>query len=101
MNPIYFSIIIATITLIAMVFAIFGAAWLNGRNTERIIDSLKSEMRSENEAIRNELRTEIRRLDQRIDSVEQRLDRIERQIEQRFDRIERQLEAIFKPILPK
>ena len=90
MNPAYCAIITATVALLTLVFAIFGAAWLNGRNIERMIDSLKAEMRAENESLRNEFRSEMKRLDQRMDSLEQRL-----------GRVERQLEAIFKPSLPR
>ena len=80
----------SVIGLITIVLAIFGVSWLNSRNTERIIESLKSVFRAE-----------INRLDQRIDSLEKRFDQRFSMVEQRLERIERQLEAIFKPSLPK
>ena len=76
------AILSAAITVMALVLSIFGAAWLNQRNTEKLIEQLD------------------KRFDQRFSALESRLDRIERQMESRFDRIERQLEALFKPILP-
>ena len=85
------------IALTMLVIAIFGSAWLNQRQTERIIESLKGELKadgktilSELESFKNELRAEIRRLDQRMDSIDARL-----------SRVEKQLDAIFKPILPQ
>lgn len=69
--------------MFALVLSIFGASWLNQRNTERLVEQLG------------------KRLDQRIDSMEHRLDQRMDSMEQRLDRIERQLEAIFKPSLPK
>jgi hypothetical protein len=65
------AILSAAITVMALVLSIFGAAWLNQRNTEKLVDQLD------------------KRFDQRFSALESRL-----------DRIERQLEALFKPILP-
>ena len=65
------ALISVAITILALVLSIFGASWLNQRNTENLIEQLE------------------KRIDQRLDSVDQRL-----------SRIERQLEAIFKPMLP-
>ena len=65
------ALISVAITILALVLSIFGASWLNQRNTEKLIEQLE------------------KRIDQPLDSVDQRL-----------GRIERQLEAIFKPILP-
>jgi hypothetical protein len=65
------AIISATIAVVTLVFAIFGASWLNQRHIEKLLEQLE------------------KRFDQRFASVEQRL-----------DRIERQLEALFKPVLP-
>jgi uncharacterized membrane protein YfbV (UPF0208 family) len=66
------AIISGAIALLALVIFIFGAAWLNQRATEKLIDQMSA------------------RFDTRFAAVEQRL-----------DRIERQLEAIFKPIIPQ
>jgi esterase/lipase len=76
------AIISATIAVITLVFAIFGASWLNQRNVEKLLEQLE------------------KRFDQRLTSLEQRFDQRLASVEQRLDRIERQLEAIFKPILP-
>ena len=77
------AILLAAITVFALVLSIFGASWLNQRNTERLLEQL------------------AQRLDQRIDSLEKRLDQRLDGVDQRLDRMERQLEAIFKPIIPK
>ena len=83
--------------LTMLVLAIFGSAWLNQRQTERVLESLKGELKADNktilaemEALKSELRAEVRRVDQHLDSIDSRL-----------SRVERQLEAIFKPVLPK
>lgn len=72
------AVISAAIAVLTLVFAIFGASWLNQRNIERLFEQLEKRL--------EQLK---KRFDQRVASVEQRL-----------DRIERQLEAIFKPMLP-
>lgn len=97
MNPVYFPIITAAVALFALVFAIFGAAWLNGRNIERLLDANTRHLEQLIVSVKDEIRAEIKRLDQRFDFVEKRMDAIEK----RLDRIERQLEAIFKPSLPR
>src|SRR5260370_14019150 len=61
----------AAVALLALVFAIFGAQWLNQRAIERLFEQYD------------------KRMDERFAAIEQRL-----------DRIGRQLEAIFKPMLP-
>lgn len=71
MNPTA-AIISGAIALLALVISIFGAAWLNQRATEKLIDQMSA------------------RFETRFEAIEQRL-----------DRIERQLEAIFKPIIPR
>jgi|SRR6185503_7986521 len=50
------AILSAAVTVFALVLSIFGASWLNQRNTEKLIEQLGQ------------------RLDQRIDSLEKRLD---------------------------
>jgi septation ring formation regulator EzrA len=79
------AIISATVAVITLVLAIFGASWLNQRNIEKPLEQLENRFDARFETVL----TEIRRLDQRIDSVEHRL-----------DRIERQLEAVFKSVPP-
>ncbi len=81
------------IALVTLVLVIFGASWLNQRQTEKILE--QSEKRFD--AKFDTVLSEIKRVDQRVDLVDKRLDSFERQISQRLDRIERQLEAIFKP----
>lgn len=90
------AIISATIAVITLVLAIFGASWLNQRATEKLLEQLEKRFDARFET----LLTEIKRLDQRIDSLEARVDQRFEAIETRLDRIERQLEAIFKPVLP-
>jgi len=72
------------IGLAVFVLSIFGSAWLNLRQIEKIIDSLKGE-----------LKAEIKSLDSKIEATNQRISGVE----SRLDRIERQLDSIFKPIL--
>ena len=79
------AIISATIAVVTLVLAIFGAPWLNQRNIERLLEQLEKRF----DARFDTVLTDIKRLVQRIDSVEHRL-----------DRIERQLEAVFKPVPP-
>ena len=79
------AIISATVAVLTLVLAIFGASWLNQRNTERLLEQLEKRF----DARFDTVLAEIKRLNQRIDSVEHRL-----------DRIERQLEALFKPVPP-
>jgi len=99
MNP-NVAIISAAVTVLALVLSIFGASWLNQRNTEKLIEQLERRFDARFEGLEKrfdarfetlltEFRSEIKRLDQRLDSIEQRL-----------DRMERQLETIFKPVLP-
>lgn len=105
------AIISAFIALVTLVFAIFGASWLNQRATERLLEqsqrataSLLEQMEKRFDArfdvLLTEFRSEIKRLDQRLDSLVSRFDQRLIPIESRLDRIERQLEAIFKPALP-
>ena len=77
------AILSAAVTVFALVLSIFGASWLNQRNTEKLVEQLGQ------------------RFDQRIDSLEKRFDQRLDSMDQRIGRIERQLEAIFKPSLPK
>jgi hypothetical protein len=81
------------ITLATLVFAIFGANWLNQRQTEKLIDELgrrfdarfdglRAELKAENAGLRAEFKAEIGALSQKV------------------DRIDRQLEAFIKPVLP-
>ncbi|MCI0489132.1 MAG: hypothetical protein L0229_21275 [Blastocatellia bacterium] len=79
------AIISATIAVVTLVLAIFGASRLNQRNIEKLLEQLEKRF----DARFDTVLAEIRRLDQRIDAVERPL-----------DRMERQLEAIFKPALP-
>ena len=87
------AILSAAITVMALVLSIFGAAWLNQRNTEKLIEQLDKRFDQRFSDLES-------RFDLRFSALESRLDGIERQMESRFDRIERQLEALFKPILP-
>jgi tetrahydromethanopterin S-methyltransferase subunit G len=83
------AIISATIAVVTLVFAIFGASWLNQRHIEKLLDQLEKRF--------DERFTSLeKRFDQRFALVDQRF----ASVEQRLDRIERQLEAIFKPVLP-
>ena len=71
------AILSAALTILALVLSIFGASWLNQRNTEKLLEQME------------------KRFEARFIAIEQRFIGIE----QRLDRIERQLEAVFKPVL--
>lgn len=86
------AILSATLTIIGIVLAIFGASWLNQRSTEKMFERLDKQLDARFAAVDarfEQVLAEIKRLDQRIDNLESRV-----------ERIERQLEAIFKPVLP-
>lgn len=89
MNP-NIAILSAAIAISGLVLSIFGASWLNQRNTDRLIERLEKQL----DARFDQVLTEIKRLDNRIDGLEKRIDSLEKRIE----RVERQLEAVFKPI---
>lgn len=93
------------ITLATLVFAIFGANWLNQRQTERLLeelgrrfdakfDGLRAELKVEIGAVKTELKTEI-------GAVKTELKVELGALAQKVERIERQLDAMFKPVLPK
>lgn len=72
------------VAIVSLVLSIFGSSWLNQRNSERLIDSLRNEIKAEFQLIRAEMKT----IETKIDALEVRVSRIERQLEQ-----------IFKPML--
>lgn len=81
-------------TLAALVFAIFGANWMNQRQTEKLVEEmgrrfdaalqgLRGEMKAELQGLRGEIKAELSALSQKV------------------DRIARQLDALYKPSLPR
>ena len=86
------AILSAAVTVFALV-SIFGASWLNQRNTEKLVEQLGQRFDQRIDSLE-------KRFDQRIDSLEKRLDQRLDSMDQRIGRIERQLEAIFKPSFP-
>jgi uncharacterized protein HemX len=82
------AILSAAITILALVLSIFGASWLNQRNTEKLLEQMGKRFEARITALEQ-------RFEQRFLAIEQRL----AAVEQRLDRIERQLEAVFKPVL--
>jgi putative heme iron utilization protein len=78
----------------ALALSVFGAPWLNQRNTEMLVEQLGQRFDQRIDSLE-------KRFDQRMDSLEKRLDQRLDSLDQRVGRIERQLEAIFKPSLPK
>lgn len=85
------------ISLVTLVLAIFGASWLNQRQTEKFLEQIEKKFDAKFEIILSE----IKRVDNRIDNFEKRMDNRLENIEKRLDRVERQLETLFKPVLPK
>jgi len=75
------AILSAAITVFALVLSIFGASWLNQRNTERVVEELGKRFDARFDSVETRVEEVEKRLDQRIDSVDVRLDRIERQLE--------------------
>ena len=88
------AILSAAVTVFALVLSIFGASWLNQRNTEKLVEQLGQRFDQRIDSLE-------KRVDQRIDSLEKRFDQRLDSVDQRLERMERQLEAIFKPSLPK
>lgn len=78
------------IALVSLVLAIFGASWLNQRQTEKFLEQLEKRFDSKFDT-----------LSIKIESLEKRFDSRFENIEKRLERVERQLESIFKPVLPK
>ncbi|MFL6274897.1 MAG: hypothetical protein ACJ74G_06750 [Blastocatellia bacterium] len=74
------AIISATTALFALVFAIFGASWLNQHNIEKLLEQMEKRF----DARFDTVLSEIRRLDQRIDALDQRLS-------ERIDRLDQRL----------
>ena len=74
------AIISATVTIVSLVLSIFGSAWLNQRNNEKLFESLKNELKAEIQTVRSE----IQKLETKVDAIENRVSRIERQLEQLF-----------------
>ncbi len=88
------------VTVAAFIISIFAANWLNQRSNERLIESLRNEMKADNQAVRAEIqavRAEISSLRSEVKTLENMI--VSLQV--RMERIERQLDSIFKPVLPK
>lgn len=88
------------VTIAAFVISIFAANWLNQRSNERLIESLRNEMKADSQAIRAEIqavRAEIQAIRAEIKNLENMI--VSLQV--RMERVERQLDSIFKPVLPK
>ena len=78
--------------LVVLVFSIFGSSWLNLRQIERMMESLRNEMKAD----KGELRAEIKALEHKVDhglasvkgelnSLGSRVERIERQFDKAFN----------------
>jgi len=75
------AILSAAVTVFALVLSIFGASWLNQRNTEKLIGQLGQRFDQRIDSLE-------KRFDQRIDSLEKRLDQRLDSMDQRIGRIE-------------
>lgn len=82
----------ATIAVVTLVLAIFGASWLNQPATGRLLEQVEKRFDAKFDVVL----AEIKRLDQRIDSVDHRSD----SLDQRLERIEQQLDALLRPGFP-
>lgn len=85
------------ISLVALVLAIFGAAWLNQRSTEKLLEQMQKRSDAKAETLTSKIDSLEKRLDAKFEVLSNKMENIEK----RIDRVERQLESIFKPILPK
>lgn len=83
------------IGLAILVLAIFGSAWLNLRQIERMLESLRNELKAEIKVLEQQINFLDQKQEQRNESVTMRLSAMETRIE----RIERQLDSLYKPIL--
>jgi len=79
------------LSLIALVFSIFGSAWLNLRQIERLLDSFRGEMKADLNSMRSELRAEIQVVNQKMDQGQVAVN----QLVSRIERVERQLDKVF------
>lgn len=68
------------IAIASLVLSIFGSSWLNQRSNERLIETLRGEIKAEFQSVRAEMKT----LETKIDGLDVRVSRIERQLEQLF-----------------
>ena len=94
MNPVYFGIITAVITLITVVLAIFAANWLNQHTMEKLMEKQTQLLESRVENLRVEMRGEFKTVETRLNNIDHRLG----QVETRVVKID---EALFKPVLSR
>ncbi len=99
------------ITLATLVFAIFGANWLNQRQTEKLLDELgrrfdakfdglRAELKAEIDGFRAEFRAEIAGVRAEFKAEIGTVRAEVGALAQKVERIDRQLEAFIKPVLP-
>lgn len=84
------------ITLATLVFAIFGANWLNLQTLKNYIDARFDTLRAEMQAGQHELRGEIREVKGDISAHRAET----RHLAEKVERIDRQMEAFYKPVFP-
>jgi len=77
------------ITLVTLVFAIFGANWLNLHTLKSYINARFDTIKAEMQAGHNELRGDIAA--HRAET---------RHLAEKVERIDRQIEALYRPVLP-
>lgn len=80
--------------MFALVLSIFGASWLNQRNTEKLVEQLGQRFDQRIDSLE-------KRLHQRMDSLEKRLDQVLDSIDQRIGGSERQLRSYLQGLPPK
>jgi predicted DNA repair protein MutK len=88
MNP-NVVILSAVISVLTIVLAIFGAAWLNQRGVEKQLEQMEKRFDARFDTVTA-----------RFDSLEKRFDERFKSLEQRLIKVEDQLAKIFRPILP-
>lgn len=77
------------ITLATLVFAIFGAGWLNLQTLKSYMDARFDTLRAEMQGGHSELRGDIAA--HRAET---------RHLSEKVERIDRQMEALYRPVLP-
>lgn len=73
------------LSLVVLVFAIFGSAWLNLRQIARMMDSQRGELKAEIKALEHKIDFGLASLKSEVSSLNSRTERIERQLDKAFN----------------
>ncbi len=87
-NPLTIAIFTASVSLVVLTFSIFAAAWLNQRNTERLVEALRQEMGAHLSALRQEMNMRFQEMDRRFEALEGKMEARFREVDRRFEALE-------------